>query len=42
MRLLGKERFGRIARFHSAIEVMLLDTNILIYACQPGGEWLST
>ena len=20
---------------------MLLDTNILIYACQPGGEWLS-
>ncbi len=20
---------------------MLLDTNILIYACQPGGEWLA-
>lgn len=42
MRRSGKERFGRIVRCHSAIEVMLLDTNILIYACQPGGEWLST
>jgi predicted nucleic acid-binding protein len=24
------------------IEIMLLDTNIVIYACQPGGGWLTS
>lgn len=33
---------GKTARCPDAIEAaMLLDTNILIYACQPGGDWLS-
>jgi toxin FitB len=33
---------GKTAHCLDAIEeTMLLDTNILIYACQPGGDWLS-
>ena len=31
---------GRTARYRAAIEAMLLDTNIVIHACQPGGDWL--
>ena len=29
------------ARCRAAIEIMLLDTNIIIYSCQPAGDWLS-
>jgi predicted nucleic acid-binding protein len=39
--LSGKETSGKTAPCRDAIEAMLLDTNILIYACQPGGDWLS-
>ena len=31
----------RTAPCRDAIEALLLDTNILIYAYQPGGDWLS-
>lgn len=30
----------RIARCRAVIEPMLLDTNIVIHACQPDGAWL--
>ena len=39
--MIGKVTSGKTAPYRDAIEAMLLDTNILIYACQPCGDWLS-